>query len=544
VRCIGSAAVLFAAPAGAAALDLGQLDFPNSGAPAAQEAFLTGALLLHSFEYDDAATAFREAQAIDPAFALAYWGEAMTENHPIWVEQDLDGARAALAKLGASREERLAKAPTERERVYLEAVEILYGEGTKEERDLAYEQAMGRWSVAHAEDLEAKAFHALAILGTAQGERDFPIYMKAAALAEEIFAVNPQHPGAAHYLIHSYDDPIHAPLGRRAARVYAEIAPAATHAQHMISHIFLALGDWSGNVAANEKAVAVSEERLRRLGQPQHKRSHHALDWLAYGYLQQGRWAVARERLEAMRADLTAAPEVPNHQWYYAHMRAAYLVETRRWAEAPPRAPLGGVTITAEAADRFVEGWAALERGDRPAAAVETAALRARLAAAEQKVAEGAGGHHTDLFTVSQPRDLDVARVILAELEGLTLEAEGDLAGALARLAEAARLEDAKPLDFGPPEVVKPAHELLGEALLAAGRPAEARAEVARALELAPRRALALLGLARSAAAVGDEAAAAATYQELAVIWAGADQGLPALAEVRARAASPFAGAD
>lgn len=533
LRASVGATLLLAARSGVAMPELGRLAFPNSGAPAAQEAFSTGVLLLHSFEYEDAASAFREAQAIDPVFALAYWGEAMTENHPIWVEQDLDGGRAALAKLGASREERLAGAPTPRERGYLEAVEILYGEGTKEERDLAYEQAMGRLAAAYPEDLEAKAFHALAILGTAQGERDFSIYMKAAALAEEIFAVSPQHPGAAHYLIHSYDDPIHAPLGLRAARVYAEIAPAATHAQHMVSHIFLALGDWAGSVAANEKAVAVSEERLRRLGQPQHSRSHHALDWLAYGYLQQGRWELARERLEAMRADLEAAPEVPNHQWYYAHMRAAWLVETRRWAEAPPRAPLEGVTITAEAADRFVAGWAALARGEGGAAAAEATALYERLAAAEREVASQAGGHHTDLFTATQPKDLQVARVVAAQLEGLILEAEGDREGALARLAEAARLEDAKPLDFGPPEVVKPAHELLGEALLAAGRPAEARREFARALELAPRRSLSVLGLARAAAAVGDSAAAADAYGELSEIWSQADQDVPALAEVR-----------
>ncbi|MGH9465481.1 MAG: hypothetical protein ACRD0X_07515, partial [Thermoanaerobaculia bacterium] len=345
-RWVLATALLAVWRAGAAEPELGRLDFPNSGATAAQEAFATGVLLLHSFEYDDAAAAFREAQAIDPGFALAYWGEAMTENHAIWVEQDLDGGRAALGKLAASSEERRAKAPTERERGYLEAVEALYGEGTKEARDRAYAAAMERLAAAYPEDLEARAFHALAILGTAQGARDFATYMRAAAVAEEVFAANPQHPGAAHYLIHAYDDPIHAPLGLRAARVYAAIAPAATHAQHMISHIFLALGDWTGNVAANEKALAVSEERLRRLGLPQHDRSHHSLAWLAYGYLQQGRWAAARERLATMGADLEAAPGVPNHQWYYAHMRAAWLVETQRWAEAPRRGPFDRATVT------------------------------------------------------------------------------------------------------------------------------------------------------------------------------------------------------
>src|SRR5262249_32737311 len=125
------------------ASDVGKVAFANSGAEAAQADFLRGLALLHNFEYPDAADAFRKAEAIDPGFAMAYWGEAMTFTHPIWFEQDADGARAALARLAPTAEERKAKTNTERERAYLAAIEVLYGEGTKEARDVRYSEAMG-----------------------------------------------------------------------------------------------------------------------------------------------------------------------------------------------------------------------------------------------------------------------------------------------------------------------------------------------------------------------------------------------------------------
>jgi tetratricopeptide (TPR) repeat protein len=330
-----AAAVALAAPA-----DLGHVDFPNSGAPPAQPAFARGVLLLHSFEYEDAREAFQEAERIDPAFALAYWGEAMTHNHPLWREQDREAALAALAKLAPTAEERRAKAPTERERGYLGALELLYAEGDKVERDLAYSRAMGELAGRYPDDLEARAFFALSILGTAQGVRDFGVYMRAGAVAEEVFAADPRHPGAPHYLIHSYDDPIHAPLGVRAARVYAKIAPAASHAQHMISHIYVALGLWEESVEANVKAVEVSAERRERKALGVDALNYHALHWLEYSYLQLGRFEDARALLERM-ATYAAESGSARALWHRAAMRAARSLPscdpTRRRSPAPPR---------------------------------------------------------------------------------------------------------------------------------------------------------------------------------------------------------------
>src|SRR6185436_2684554 len=351
------ALILTAAGPAPATPELGTIRFPNSGTPAAQPAFIRGVLLLHSFEYDDAAEAFREAQRVDPSFALAYWGEAMTSNHPLWREQDRDAALATLGRLASTPEARLAKAPTERERGYLRAVDLLFGEGDKPARDRAYSEAMGALSERFPDDLEARAFYALSILGAAEGVRDFAVYMRAAAIGEEVFAADPRHPGAAHYLIHSYDDPVHAPLGLRAARVYAQIAPAASHAQHMISHIYMALGDWAASVDANVKAVAASEERRVRKGLKTDSLNYHALHWLAYSYLQMGRFDEARARLDQM-TEASKASGSARALWHHAAMRANWIVETGG-LPAPPEIRPDDTQVAGAAADLFATGYAA-----------------------------------------------------------------------------------------------------------------------------------------------------------------------------------------
>lgn len=482
-----------AAPAARAAESalLGTVSFPNSGAPAAQDAFRRGVLLLHSFEFQDAREAFAEAARQDPGFALAYWGQAMTHNHPLWAEQDRPAALAALAGLAADREQRLAKAPTERERGYLAAVETLYAEGSKADRDRAYERAMAELAANYPDDLEARAFWALAILGSVP-QRDFATYMRAGAVAEEVFAANPHHPGAVHYLIHAYDDPVHAPLGLRAARVYAEIAPAASHAQHMISHIYTALGDWPQVVVANTKAVAVSEQRLARRGESLHKRSHHALHWLEYGLLQLGRTDEALATLQTMAADVAADP-TKNALWHFAAMRATFRVAAPERRDVPPGRELPGVELHAVAADHFADGYSAWHRGDRAAMLNASRALAdaiQRAAAAPQEV-EGGGG-------LGATYELAIAHILQLELDALLLWQGGQREMALERLAEAAAAEDARPLEYGPPLVVKPTHELLGELFLEAGRVEEARAALARALEMHPNRTLSRAAFARA----------------------------------------------
>ncbi|HUR93299.1 MAG TPA: tetratricopeptide repeat protein, partial [Gemmatimonadales bacterium] len=483
-------------PLAAQAPRLGTVSFPNSGSRAAQRPFLRGVLLLHSFEYDDAAAAFREAQRADPGFALAYWGEAMTLTHPVWNEQALDSARAVLGRLAGTTEGRRAKAPTPRERGYLEAVEILYGEGAKPRRDTLYSAAMARLSAAYPNDLEAKSFYALSLMGLSQATRNVPAYMRAGALAEEVFLRNADHPGAAHYLIHAFDDPVHAPLGLRAARAYAKIAPGADHAQHMTSHIFVAMGMWDETVAANEAAAGPD----RSTWPPGHYTA-----WLDYGYVQQGRMAEARRLLDTARPNVGSPPR-PARLAYLLTMRAHYLVSTERWTDSVAAWPLEGSGLPVpQAMDAFALGYAALRRGERP-------------------VAEHLLGRLDSLAKVPHTEDRyggspQVAVILAMELRALLRATDGATDEAIALLREASTLEEAMPLEYGPPDVVKPTQELLGELLLAKGKPAPAQQAFVRALALTPRRALSLLGLARAAAAAGDTAAAAAAYADLRQVW-------------------------
>ena len=515
------AVLLFGAGAAQAQTEaLGSTDFETSGAPEAQPAFLRGLLLLHSFEYEDAAEAFREAERLDPGFAMAYWGEAMTYNHPLWAQQDRDAARAALARLAPTPEARATKAPTAREKAYLRAVEILYGAGDKRDRDHAYAEAMRRLHEAYPDDLDAAAFYALAILGTSHDGRDFRTYMRAAAVAEEVFARNPDHPGAAHYLIHSFDDPIHAPLGLRAARAYSKIAPAAAHALHMPSHIFLALGMWDDVTAMNEASWDAAYARAERKHLPVDARNYHALWWLDYGYLQQGRYEDARRTLARMKED-TETSGSRRTRTHLARMRAHHLVEMRAWdgEEAALVVDVSGLGMSTVAGDRFATGMSAVGRGDLAAARAALDGMRAAREDRPETDAYDRGAHAADVMTL--------------ELEALIRQAEGRTDEALALMDRATAEEDAMPFDFGPPDVVKPSHELYGEMLLAADRPEAARAQFEVSLDRTPGRALSLLGLARAAEATADAEAAERAWNDLAKVWHRADDGVLERASAR-----------
>jgi tetratricopeptide (TPR) repeat protein len=269
---------------------LGTLTFPTSTTnPQAQTAFLRGLLLLHVFEYDDAAHAFQQAEQLDPAFAMAYWGEAMTHNHPVWNEVDPAAGNAALAKLAPTPADRTARVQDPRQKAYLEAVEILYQPtGTKAQHDVQYATAMQSLAQAYPADDEAQLFYALALLGRSEGIRDVPTYLQAAAISQAAFERNPQHPGAAHYWIHGMDDPDHAAQALPAARALSKIAPDAAHALHMCSHIFMALGMWDDVVEANLQAIRVGDAQDHAANRPILTCGHYVL-WLQYGYYQQGR---------------------------------------------------------------------------------------------------------------------------------------------------------------------------------------------------------------------------------------------------------------
>lgn len=479
-----------ATPPADAPVDLGKVSFPNSGSAQAQPHFLRGLLLLHSFEFGPAGQAFAQARQVDPDFAMAHWGEAMALNHPIWGEQDTAAARRVLELLGADAAQRQARAPTPREQAYLAAVEQLYfGAGDKPARDAAYSRAMGELAARFPEDLDARAFHALSILALTGATRDTANYMRAAAVAEEVYAQDPRHPGALHYLIHAYDDPIHAPLGLRAARVYADVAPDAPHAQHMPSHIFFALGLWEEAAAANTAAL----ETARAQG----GMGYHPLHWLQHARLQQGRRAEAATLVQLMEKHLQEKPD-PGARTHLAMMRATWLVETR----GADMESMGGVVdsggivaIGPFAGLDFARGLAFVERGELGRARESQAALRARRDNARKALV--VDGEVASRYAAVDQSEIASAQIMDKMLEASLAMAEGRAEDALMVARQAAMDEDAADFAYGPPVTVKPAHELLGELLLSSGKPDEAEAEFARVLERYPNRALTLEGLAR-----------------------------------------------
>ncbi len=504
--------LLCLAAAPVSAQGLGTIDFPTSAAPAAQAPFIRGVLYLHSFEYEDAATAFKEAQAADPGFALAYWGEAMTYTHPLWDQQDSAAARAALLRLGATPAERLAKAPTAREKGYLATTEALYfGEGSKAKRDTLTARAFERLTRAYPDDQEALAFYALWLMGESQGVRNVATYMRAGAIAEEIYRNNPKHPGALHYIIHAFDDPIHAPLGLRAAREYSVIVPDADHAQHMTTHIFLALGMWPETVRQN--AIASGKDSTTW-------KPGHYTAWMNYALLQQGKYADARRQLEVMRANLERAP-TPGRRSAMLFMRAHYLVNTLAWGDTIADWALDttGTGSNAKAIDAYTSGAVQVARG--------------KLA-----LAEGAVAKLERLNTVARSeyrfgQSAALPRILATQLRARILWARAKREAAIALLRNSGTMEDTLPAEFGPPDIVKPTHELLGEYLLAVKRPAEAQREFQHALQLAPGRAAALFGLVRASQAAGDSGEAERALSRLETNWHDADAELPELAELR-----------
>jgi tetratricopeptide (TPR) repeat protein len=489
---------------------LGELSFPTSTkSPQAQAAFIEGMLYLHIFEYASAANAFKHAQQLDPGFAMAYWGEAMSYTHPVWNQQDMEAGRAALAKLAPSAQARAAKAGSERERDFLHSAETLYGEGDKPSRDLALLAEMEAMAKKYPQDDEVQLFLALALLGADEGKRDVPRFLRAAEISKAVYRHNPKHPGAAHYWIHGMDDPQHAAGALEAANSLAKIAPDAGHSQHMVSHIFIALGRWQDVVDANVAAMRVVNADLAAKGQPEYQCGHYA-EWLQYAWLQQGKEAEAWKLLGD--CERTGAAAVA---WMKAHPGTPYLsskapdkleesyrgalerMRSMAFVDSPAhRADLLKATSLADADSSFVfaRGFAALEQGDQ-LGAYEAVATLAALDAADAAAQAAAAVTPAKPAPPSDP----YLAIMASMLRGASLARGERVDDAVKMLREAAERYEALPFDFGPPPTVKPPRELLGEVLLAAGRKEEARAAFEKALASAPERKASLAGRAATA---------------------------------------------
>ncbi len=527
--------------------NLGRIDFPTTGSEAARAHFLRGVAALHSFWYEEALEAFRESTRVDPNFLMGYWGEAMTHNHPLWDQQDTAAARNAIEKI------KDAGKLTSREQAYINAVRVLYGEGSKDARDQAYASAMERIYLDYPDDLEAASFYSLSLLGVVRpGEKGFSRQMKAAAIAMDVFSKNPNHPGAAHYIIHSLDDPEHAILALPAARRYAQIAPEAHHARHMPSHIFIQLGMWPEAASSNESSWAASDEWVKRKNLPVVNKDYHSLSWLLYIYTQQGRYSKAEELL-AMIERISRESNAPRIRRTFADMVATYAVETNRFdtlgrylkpseqkggpqkAEEPTGAHCahkgGAPAATAQAKPAAQMPYAGPSDNPRPPFARGlAAALAGNEPEVERQVAALALIRKRESEKGS-PYEAKQVEIMELGVSASNASIKGNHDQAIEMMKRAVALEEEMSPPSGPPSILKPSHELYGEVLIRAGKPKEAAEQFSVALKRQPNRARALLGFARAAAMTGDKAQAETAYANFKKMWQHADSGLPEMKE-------------
>ena len=485
--------------------------------------------------YEDAIDAFRAAQKADPSFALAYWGEAMSFSQPLWFFEEVPQARAALAKLGPTAEARIAKAKTSREQGFMRAVEALFGPGDTAARHAKYANLMSTLAADHPQDDEAQTFYALALLATMpRGDEALPIRQRAGAIAETVFKRNPNHPGAAHYLLHAYDHGTLAGKALPAARAYARIAPAASHALHMPAHAFLQVGFWDEAAASDEASWNASIAWAKRRGLPITARDYHSLTWLQYEWTQQGRFSKTKEAIAFVQQaleiqDPRPKTQDPLHAGGHGYgeseigrgsgeaalrndrgsMRARYIVESERWQEMKGQGTFDNIE------ELFALGLSAVNLGEAP---------RVRMVIDEFRKASAPG----------QPAGLrEQAEIMLREMEALDLFAQGQHQAAFAMLDRAAALQARMPRPIGRPFPVKDVNELYGELLLQAGRAREAIGRFDRVLARTPNRSRALLGLARAYRNAGDAVNARAAYKRFLTNYRLADPGLAEVAEAR-----------
>lgn len=493
-------------------LDLGTINFPTSGSDTARPYFVQGVAALHNFDYYDAAILFRAAQRVDPDFAMAYWGEAMTHTAVVWRrypggQQHREKALSVLARLGPTPEARAAKAPTEREKRYLAAVEALYlGPDDKRTRDFAHLDAMRQLSQQYPDDEEALAFYCVSRLST---ERDQPGRRGTAAVAFELLVRNPEHPGSFRCLIHSVDNSERAPFGMVAARRYQEVAPDTHAAYHMPSHIFIQLGKWEEATETSQQALDLSKERLtiRGLGiaEVDDHQYGHLVDYLQYSLLQGGRYKEAKELSAQVRTDYEAIGKAQALQVKVASTHARYLIEVAQWTETDS---------LIELAQR--EGFAD----------VPSVLLAVGLGAVQSENLDLA----KEALAGLQEAD---AEVMERQVSALIYLAEGNDREALRLLGEAATITHATDLPLGPADPLKPTLELYGEVLLMLGRPQDAIEQFEASLVRRPRRPASLVGAARASALMGNSSTASRYYATLVEMWSAADVDHPWLTEAK-----------
>jgi tetratricopeptide (TPR) repeat protein len=504
-----------------AAVKLGQVDFPVTCTAAAQKQFDQALGALHSFWYEEALRLFTAVAETDPSCAMAYWGIAMSIYYPLWVPP----SQPTLQKgTNAIEKAKSIGAKTDREGAYIAAIEVFYKDSDKLEhraRTLAYEKAMEQIYRQYPSDREAAIFYALALNATASPtDKTYAQQRKAGEILEKVFAEQPDHPGVAHYIIHSYDNPSTANRGLPAAQRYIKIAPSVPHAQHMPSHIFTRLGLWQESIHSNLGAVAASKEYAAKIHpEAAYYEQLHALDYLAYAYLQGAQDQEAKRVLDELRAIKKVQPEAFQAAYAYAAIPARYALERRRWSEAAaltvqPTAFPWSRFQWAEAVTHFARAMGAARSGNVDSSRKDIEKLESLQDALVKA---------KDSYWAKQ---VDIQRRVAS---AWYLRAENKSDEALQLMQSAADLEDSTDKHPVTPAPIQPARELLGEMLLELGDPVQALKEFEISHRVEPNRFRGLYGAAKAAQESGDREKARLYYAKLISLCEHADADRPEL---------------
>lgn len=471
---------------------LGVVNISVTGKIDALPDFEKGLLLLHSFEYSDARESFVNAQNADPNMAMAYWGEAMTYNHSLWSEQDYENAVLALEKIKKVKNyDKISSL----EKDFIESCNLLYKEQTpKIERDKAYAEYMANLYKKYPNNHEVAAFYALSLLGSVPEGRDEAIYGKGAQIAQNILEKNPNHPGALHYLIHSYDDPGHAAFALNAANSYSKVAPDASHALHMPSHIYSALGMWNEVVSSNIASYQASLNRMERKKLGNDARGYHAFHWLEYGYLQQGKFDEAKKMVLDMEKYAAETPS-RNARVHLVFLKGSYLIETSDWDSdiANIEVDISDLNIGVKSQYYFLDGMKAFRKENKET--LDSIIDKMEKEYNEQSLLVALDGVKV-CSSVSRgdvtKTDIDESQIMIMQLKALQFWLNNNNEESEKWLKESVALQDSMSFSYGPPFIQKPTHELYADFLVANGRTEEAIEQYDLTLKRATNRTMAL----------------------------------------------------
>ena len=526
---------------GPAAAGAGRVNFRVSCKPQAQQQFNRAVAWLHSFEYQEAEKAFTKVTELDPRCGIGYWGVAMSNYHPLWAPPTKDELQRGVS---AAEKAKTAGAQTERERDYIGAIGVFYKDaGTLDHRKraFAYSDAMKQLHQRHPSDREASVFYALTLVATGMmtNDKSYTREKEAAQLLYRVQAREPQHPGVAHYIIHSYDYPALAELALPAARSYARFAPASSHAQHMPSHIFTRLGLWQEAIRSNlDASSSAKAHAVRHRLAGAFDQQLHAMDYLAYAYLQGSRDKEARGVLNELMKLKSVEPQSFAVAYSATAIPARYALERRRWDEAAKLAvPQSDTGSNASAADfplksfpwqsfpwavahlHYARAIGAARSGDAASARQDVE----KLSAIQKALVEVKGGYD---WAKQVEIERQVASAWLAFAEGKHDES-------LNLMRAAADLDDATDKHPVTPGAILPAREQLGELLLELKQPIVALKEFETSLLTSPNRFNGLYGAARAAKGAADQKKAKLYYGKLIVLSRLADSVRPETAEAK-----------